>query len=131
MGWGGEGEGQASTAGKDGGDPAVTVEGGVQAAVRVIARQGKIRIGKTGSCIPRHYQLAIGLDEEGEDLIRVAGEVGGDPAAAAKGGVQAAVRVIARQGKVILSKSAGKRPPRHHQLAVGLDSEGEGLGRAA
>ena len=69
------------------------------------------------------------MDGEGEGHVSVAGEVGGDPAAATEGGVQAAIGIIARQGEVIIS--AGKRPPRYHQLAVGLNGDGEGHVRVA
>ena len=124
----GEGAGLGRVAREVSGDPAVAVEGGVQTAVGVVACQGEIKL-SAGRRIPCYHQLTVSLDGEGEDLLRAAGEVGGDPAVAVKGGVQAAIGVIARQGEVKIN--AGKRTPRHHQFAIGLDGKGEGHIRAA
>ena|SRR5437763_11421406 len=60
---------------------------------------------------------------KGVDSVITAGEIGGDYAVAAKGGIQAAVRVIACQRKV--STGVGHRKPCCHELIIGLNGEGE------
>src|SRR5439155_23352057 len=87
----------------------------VQSAARVVARQGEKRAAEATG----HDDLAVVLEGQGPGLV-IATEVGEHPAPGAKRGVQAAVRVVARQGEVG-AKGTGARASRHHDPSLGLE----------
>src|SRR5207244_8007901 len=91
--------------------PALAAKGGVQSAVRVVPRQGEKRATEATG----HDDLAIGLEHHGAGLV-IETEVGEHPAPTAKGGIQATVRVVARQGEVVANGNA--RTSRHDDPSV-------------
>src|SRR5439155_1103107 len=101
--------------------PAPAAKRGVQAAIRVVPRQGEV-LAATATGQRRHDNLTVRLDGE-RGGVTPASELGEHPAPTAKRGIQATVRVVPRQGEVA---SAGARTPRHHDPAVGLEGEGPG-----
>ena len=79
--------------------PAIAAESGVQRAIGVVARQSDVKRVSRASTGPGHEDLAIRLQSQGAALIDTK-QVRRDLATAAKAGIQRAVGVIARQGKV-------------------------------
>ena len=124
--------GSVAAAGEVGDDLAGAggAEGGVEAAVGVVPRQGEVGAG-AGEGLARHDDLAVGLHRHAVGSVAAAGEVGDDLAGAggAEGGVEAAVGVVPRQGEV--GAGAGEGLARHDDLAVGLHRHAVGSVAAA
>ena len=107
-----------------GGHLAIAVEGCVQAAIGVVARQGKIVVRVAYK--PGSDELAVRLHDQGIGFLRTAAEVGGHPAIAIEGWVQAAIGVVARQGEVVAA-AVDEGIPGHNELAVRLYDQGTGF----
>src|SRR4051812_14428471 len=94
--------------GADGGhDLAVAVEGRVQAAVRVVPRQGEVVFAAAVPAVAGRDNLAVAVDGYSVDLVLRRPDGGRDDAVAVEGRVQAAVCVIARQGEVVVAADGG------------------------
>ena len=126
----GDAVGIVDNAGDVRGDLAVTTKGCIQAAIAVVAGQGKVIARGQLVRITRHYDLAIRLDGDAAGIVLRAGEVGGDLATRPEGRVQAAIGVVAGQRKVIHGAQL-VRITRHHDLAIRLDGHAIALVRPA
>ena len=102
---------------------AIAVEAPIQAAIGIVARQGKVIvaavIGETND-----NDLAICLHSHGPAHIIQAIEVSGEQAAGAKSAIQAAIGVVARQGEIIAIAAVGVRLPSHNDSAICLQGNG-------
>ena len=84
-----------------GGHLAAAAEGRVQAAVGVVAGQGEVEVAAVMAADPATTILPSGCSTSAPALSLSPAEVGGHLAAAAEGGVEAAVGVVAGQGEVV------------------------------
>src|SRR5947209_4174574 len=83
---------------KAGGDLAAGTEGGVQAAVLVVAGNGDLAA-TTVIAVAGNDNLTVAVDDHADSLIIRSVEGGGELAAGAEGGVQATVLIKAGQRK--------------------------------
>ena len=97
----GDAEAPVQGAAEVGGDLPITIKGRIQAAVAVVAGQAKVTGGGPLVRMTPQHDPAIRLDSHAAGNIGQAGEVGGDLSIIIKGSIQAAVAVVAGQGKVI------------------------------
>ncbi len=101
-----------------GGHLAASTEGGIQAAIAVVAHQGEIKIGAVGT-VARQQYLAIVLQRQAVAHVMGGANAGSDDAGTAEGGIQRTVCVIPRQYKVVIG--AIEVVAADHNLAVLLD----------
>ncbi len=100
-----------------GGEQAIATEGGVQAAIGIVAHQGEIIVTDNPG-ISGDQDLAIGLHRHSLGIIIAATDSGGEQTIAAEGGVQTAIGVVAHQGEIIVTADPGI--PSNYDLAIGL-----------
>ena len=113
--------GNVGRAGEVSGDLSINIKVRIQAAVAVVTGQGKVEPGGHPLVrTTRDDDLAIRLDGDAEAPVLDTAEVGGDLPITIKVRIQAAVAVVAGQGKLIA------RPTHHHDLAIRLNSDAPG-----
>ena len=110
-------QGGRVSAAEVGGHHAPHAEGGIQAAIGQIARQGKV--GAIGLAPPAATSLPSGCRTRAKAVIRA--PKSWSPCPRAEGRIQAAIWQVARQGKVAEHWHGTSRC---HQLAVGLQDQG-------
>ena len=94
---------------------AAGAEAGVQAAVRIVADEGEIIVGSI-MAEPGHQYLAVGLQGDVIAIIVARADRRRHRPAGAEAGVQAAVRIVADEGEIIIGSTIAV--PGHHDLAV-------------
>jgi len=92
----------------DGHDRAGAVEGRVQAAVRVVPRQGEVIFAAAVPAVAGRDDLAGAVDGNAVDFFLREPDGGRDDAGAVEGGVQAAVCVVACQGEPVVAAIVGR-----------------------
>ncbi len=113
-----------------GGNQAAITKGSVEAAVAVVAGQGKV-VAAIPVRVSHRHDLAVvspakvRIDCHARGVVPAAVlKIGGDLAVGAEARVEAAVATIACQGKVNAGGAAPRgRTSSHHDLPVGLDSD--------
>ena len=98
----------------------------VERAVRQVARERDVLVGAAGNDDP-----AVGLDDDRAGVVCPRAEVGGDDAARAEARVERPVGVVADEREVAVDARGADREPGGHDLAVGLNGDGVGLGALA
>src|SRR5205814_2083768 len=96
-------------------------EARVESTIAVVASQGEVIAMASDRGHAREYDLAVGLDRLARGQDRTV-EADDDPAAAAEAGVEAAITVVAGQGKfVAASEPATVLSTGNDDFAVDLD----------
>ena len=95
-------------------------EAGVQAAVRIVADEGEVHVASI-MAVPGYHDLAVGLQGDAMPLIGGRADRRRYRPAGAEAGVQAAVRIVADEGEIIVGSIIAITG--HHDLAVGLQDD--------
>ncbi len=100
---------------------AVTVETGVEAAVRVVAGEDDVPPTQTLVAVAGGNELAIGLDGEGEEPVGGIRDRRGDASAVSEAPIELPVRQVPREGEIRVG--SGPEMSARNDLPVGLEQD--------